>query len=207
MSAAPAPKEEAPAAPAPAAPAGGGGMTKGQFMGVAGALVVVMAGLGFGLAFFLLPGRVAASLKPAGATAEVADEHGKGEHGKDEKAKDEHAKDEHGKKEEGKKESTEKQVTEFTLNELLVNVNGSRGGRYLKISLHFECPEDVVAELHEEKAKIIDFVSLTLSSKTIDELTSPNARGMIRTELVNGINPFLKSGQVKNIYFLEFIIQ
>lgn len=231
--AAKAPPAEAPAA---AAPAGGGGMSPMVFFGAMGLSWILMLGGGFALVQFVLPAKLASAMKPAGAEEASAKEHeggeakaegkekGKAEGKTEEKGKEKEkapaeGKGEAGKKEEkgsgegGKKEKegagemTPSKPKEFVLSEIVVNVAGSRGARYIKASVYFDANPDVLEELERQRARIIDLVSTALSSKTMDELTAPTARGLLREELIATCNGLLKKGQINNLYFVDFLIQ
>jgi flagellar basal body-associated protein FliL len=54
---------------------------------------------------------------------------------------------------------------------------------------------------------MIDTVGQVLSTKTLDQLTSPNIRGNLREELLGIINPTLKQGHVDNLYFTDLLVQ
>lgn len=221
--------EEPAKAPAPAegaaAPAGGGGMSPMVFFGAMGLSWVLMLGGGFALVQFVLPAKLADAMKQPAATAEAGKEgHGEakaeakkeGGHGetkKEEKKAEGHgeAKAE-GKKEEGghgeaKKEEAPAKAKEFVLSEIVVNVAGSRGARYIKASVYFDASPEVLEELERQRARIIDLVSTTLAAKTMDELTAPTARGTLREEMTATCNGLLKKGQIKNLYFVDFLIQ
>ncbi|PAW77665.1 MAG: hypothetical protein B9S32_10325 [Verrucomicrobia bacterium Tous-C9LFEB] len=212
---APAPAEGAPAA-------AGGGMSPMVFFGAMGLSWVLMLGGGFALVQFVLPAKLADAMKqPAAATAEAGKEgHGEAKaDAKKEEAKKEDKKAEghgeakaEGKKEEGghgeaKKEEAPAKAKEFVLSEIVVNVAGSRGARYIKASVYFDASPEVLEELEKQRARIIDLVSTTLAAKTMDELTSPSARGMLREEMTATCNGLLKKGQIKNLYFVDFLIQ
>lgn len=222
-------EEPAKAAPAPAegAPAAaGGGMSPMVFFGAMGLSWVLMLGGGFALVQFVLPAKLADAMKQPVATAEAGKEgHGeakkeaKKEEGGHGEAKPEEKKAEghgeakaEGKKEEGgkgeaKKEEAPAKAKEFVLSEIVVNVAGSRGARYIKASVYFDASPEVLEELEKQRARIIDLVSTTLAAKTMDELTSPSARGMLREEMTATCNGLLKKGQIKNLYFVDFLIQ
>jgi len=52
-----------------------------------------------------------------------------------------------------------------------------------------------------------DTLEQVLSTKTLEELTSSDIRGNLRTELMGIINPTLKAGRVDNIYFTDLLVQ
>ena len=224
------PEEKKEATPAEAAPAEAKGVSTGLFFGVVGAMVLVMLGGVFAMwKFMVMPTLEKMQSPPAVASTEAhgaegeapAAEHaaGKAEHGAPKKEGEHGApKAEHGeaKKEEGggggghggtSTASSEKALGEFPLTEILVNVSGTRAGRVLKSSISFHAPPDVIHELEGSSAKVRDLIIQILSRKTMDELTSPTAYGMIRTEIITNINALLTEGKVDSVSFTEFIIQ
>ncbi len=218
------PEEKKEAAPAEAPPAEAKGVSTGLFFGVVGGMVLIMLGGVFAMwKFMVMPSlEKMQSSPPVHAVAEdetPVTEHaaGKTEHGeaKKEEGHGEAKKTEgHGeaKKEEGghggtSSASGEKSLGEFPLTDILVNVSGTRAGRVLKSSISFHAPPDVVHELEGSNAKVRDLIIQILSRKTMDELTSPTAYGMLRTEIITNINALLTEGKVDSVSFTEFIIQ
>ena len=65
----------------------------------------------------------------------------------------------------------------------------------------------MLEELEANRARMIDTLGQVLSTKTLDELTSPNIRGDLREELLGIINPTLKQGHIDNIYFTDLLVQ
>jgi len=161
---------------------------------------IVLGGVGFALAYFVVPARmatvapaaapsaapsatnaaaaqpVAGAEKTARSTAEIQAEGGKA-------------------------------VTKFTIEELTVNIADTRGNRFLRAGVYFEAEPAVLEELEANRARMIDTVGQVLSTKTLDELTSPNIRGMLREELLGIINPTLKAGRIDNLYFTDLLVQ
>jgi flagellar FliL protein len=159
---------------------------------------VILGGVGFALAYFVLPSRLAqaaaatpaASTTPAAPspTTPVVDE----------------------KKERSPAEVAAqggKEVTKFSIEEITCNIANTRGNRFVRAGVYFEADPPVLEELEANRARMVDTVGQVLSSKTIDDLTAPTVRGTLREELLGIINPTLKSGRVDNIYFTDLLIQ
>ncbi|MES2309167.1 MAG: flagellar basal body-associated FliL family protein [Verrucomicrobiota bacterium] len=233
MSDKPEEKKDAPAAEHGAAPAESKGVSTGMFFGVVGAMVLFMLGGVFAMWKFMVAPTLEKIQAPPAAVASsegeapAAAEHGaaKAEHGEGKKEGKEGKEGGEGKKEgkegkeggEAKKEGEHggsshasgsgKGLGEFPLSDILVNVSGTRAGRVLKSSISFHAPQDVIQELETNQAKVRDLIIQILSRKTMDELTSPTAYGMIRTEIITNINALLTEGKVDSVSFTEFIIQ
>jgi flagellar basal body-associated protein FliL len=82
------------------------------------------------------------------------------------------------------------------------------GSRYLLASLTLTGAtadfEDVI-KLHQ--AQLIDLAAGILSSKTVADLERPDARTIVRGELLTVFNNALGAGTVQDIYLTEFAIQ
>lgn len=96
---------------------------------------------------------------------------------------------------------------EFVLSDIIVNLAGSRGGRYVQASLFFDGPKTVLGELEAQRPKVVDLVSEVLSSKTLDHFNAPGIRGELRREIIAAINAMLSRGKLENVYFEKLIVQ
>jgi flagellar protein FliL len=96
----------------------------------------------------------------------------------------------------------------FPLDPFVVNLAGSEGKRFLKvtISLELSTPE-VNLELKENIQKIIDSILVLLSSKAFEDVYSVQGKFKLKDEVTTRVNRFLVVGHVKDAYFTEFIIQ
>ena len=96
----------------------------------------------------------------------------------------------------------------FPLDPFVVNLAGSEGNRFLKvtISLELSTPE-VNLELKENIQKITDSILVLLSSKAFEDVYSVEGKFKLKDEMTTRVNRFLVVGHVKDAYFTEFIIQ
>ena len=96
----------------------------------------------------------------------------------------------------------------FPLDPFVVNLAGSEGKRFLKvtISLELSTPE-VNLELKENIQKITDSILVLLSSKAFEDVYSVEGKFKLKDEMTTRVNRFLVVGHVKDAYFTEFIIQ
>ena len=167
---------------------------------VAAVVCVLMLGGAYALASYVLPARIAEEIAKRSATEEGS--------GDAPAAAPEGAKKAEGGKEGGKEGKVEGEAKDFVLTDLLVNVSGTSGTRFVKTTVFFDAEPAVLQDLEKKRAKITDIVQQTIASKKMDELTAPDSRGKLRSELLATINPLLDAkGEVRNIYFQEFIIQ
>jgi flagellar protein FliL len=96
----------------------------------------------------------------------------------------------------------------FPLDPFVVNLAGSEGKRFLKVtvSLELSTPE-VHLELKENIQKITDSILVLLSSKAFEDVYSVQGKFKLKDEMTTRVNRFLVVGHVKDAYFTEFIIQ
>ncbi len=88
----------------------------------------------------------------------------------------------------------------------LVNLAQSRGRKLAKINLEFEVSNDAVKEeIEKVKPKIRDMVIMLISEKSLVEVSSKEGKDKLREEIRTQVNLFLNKGQIKNVFFTEFI--
>ncbi len=96
----------------------------------------------------------------------------------------------------------------FIKESFTVNLAESGGSHFAKVDVEIEVEEDNVREeVNRMKPRIRDFIVTVLSSKTYDQIESVDGRDFLREEIRNKINGYLSRGQIKNVYFTQFIIQ
>ena len=96
----------------------------------------------------------------------------------------------------------------FPLDPFVVNLAGSQGKRFLKVtvSLELSAPE-VHAEIKENLQKITDSILVLLSSKNFEDVYSVQGKFKLKDEITTRVNRFLVLGHIREAYFTEFIIQ
>jgi flagellar FliL protein len=96
----------------------------------------------------------------------------------------------------------------FPLAPFILNLAGSEGKRFLKvtISLELSTPE-VHVELKKNIQKVTDSILVLLSSKSFEDVYSVQGKFKLKDEVTTRVNRFLLVGHVKDAYFTEFIIQ
>jgi len=186
----------------PPAESGASGSGSSSTIIIAVAVAVVMLAAGFALVYFVLPGRLADELAKKMPAADSGDSSPTASAGAATPA----AADSGTAGKEGDK--TAVPGAGFTLSDILVNVTGTGGSRFIKVSVYFQAPPAIQSELQGMRDQLKDIVSNTLAQKSLAELSDSGVRGRLRSELLATINPLLKNkGEVQNIYFPEFIIQ
>jgi flagellar FliL protein len=107
--------------------------------------------------------------------------------------------------------------------DIIVNINSETGtDHYLKVNIALELRnnpgeksgghgDDKMSPAAEEVTKRIpqirDTVISILRSKTKEKIDQKEGKDLIRSEIISSINKYLISGQIKNVYFQDFVIQ
>jgi flagellar protein FliL len=108
-------------------------------------------------------------------------------------------------------DSKKTQVPETVSQELgtfLVNLSDPGGKRYLKVAMQLELSDQKASdELTKRNAEVRDIILMTLSSKEFSEIGNPVGKTILKRELLTRLNKALRDGQVKEVYFSEFLVQ
>ncbi len=96
----------------------------------------------------------------------------------------------------------------YPMSQFVVNLLSEGGGKYLKVSLDIELDkQELSAEMDMKKSLIRDIIIRALSSKTFEEISTMKGKDRLKDEIVNSINEVLADGQIKNIFFTDFVVQ
>jgi len=96
----------------------------------------------------------------------------------------------------------------FPLDGFTINLLSDSGRRYLKVTINLELKdEETAAELEAKSPVIRDIMIRVLTSKTLEEIATAKGKDKLKDQLVNQINLRLQDGEIKNVYFVEFVIQ
>jgi flagellar FliL protein len=160
-------------------------------------MAVILGGVGFALAYFVLPSRLLQASAASSTTAPAATTNPSAPIVKEQTERSTAEAASQG----------NKVVTKFTIEEVTVNIADTRGNRFVRAGVYFEAAPPVLEELEANRARMVDTLGQVLSTKTLDDLTSPDIRGNLRQELLGIINPTLKEGRIDNIYFTDLLVQ
>ncbi|MBI3581823.1 MAG: flagellar basal body-associated FliL family protein [Nitrospinae bacterium] len=162
-------------------------------LALVGAAVLALVGAGGFFAASILGGGNKAKLakgEPAGAGEESAKEPKGGEGGRGE---------------EGKKEGLSNIVP---VDPIIVNLIGDDGRRLMKLTMQLAMATTAGAtEAQGKMPQIKDSVITLLSSRTAEELLTPDGKSRLKEQVMTRVNSLLTGGAVKNVFFVEFIIQ
>ncbi|HVW19604.1 MAG TPA: flagellar basal body-associated FliL family protein [Opitutaceae bacterium] len=171
---------------AEAAPAAGGG--KGPLI-IAAAAVVLAPVLSLGVAQFVLLPKLEKKLSaPAAAASSDA--------GPAVSAED-------------KKDGKTAAPPTYEFQNVVVNLAGTMGTRYLKTSFIVTGGKDSNLQkiFEDNKAKLTDVTLNVLSSLTLADLEEPGSKNVLREKLVGAYNQALDHKIADQIYFSDFVVQ
>ena len=96
----------------------------------------------------------------------------------------------------------------FPMDPFVVNLAGSEGKRFLKVTIFLELSTpEVRLEIKENIQKVTDSILILLSSKAFEDVYSVQGKFKLKDEITTRVNRFLVVGHIKEAYFTEFIIQ
>lgn len=92
---------------------------------------------------------------------------------------------------------------------LVVNLADPPGSRYFRVALTLEYVDSgtLETELKEKEHRIRDGLVFLLRQKSSFDLKGPEVPETIREEILREINRHLEKGEIKEVYFTEFLIQ
>ncbi|MEJ1971891.1 MAG: flagellar basal body-associated FliL family protein [Lacunisphaera sp.] len=163
------------------------------------AILLAPAG-SFAVAQFVLLPKLQAKLAAPPAEAEAAHAAAPAEksggHGEKKKG--------HGGKEEG---GSSEDTYEFS--NVVVNLSGTMGTRYLKTSFVVTGakPDTIKGAFNDNKARLTDVTLGVLSSLSLSDLEEPGAKNVLREKLVSAYNQALGSRIAEQVYFSDFVVQ
>ena len=96
----------------------------------------------------------------------------------------------------------------YPLDRFIVNLLSNNSSRYLKckIDLELDAPE-LQKEIDKKLPAIRDLIIRILSSKTVEEIQTSQGKEKLKEEIKRKINEILTTGEIRNVYFTEFVIQ
>ncbi|MEE3347847.1 MAG: flagellar basal body-associated FliL family protein [Nitrospinota bacterium] len=123
-------------------------------------------------------------------------------------AEEKPAEGEEGKKEEAPAEEDLDLGVMFPMDPFIVNLAGSEGKRFLKVTIFLELSTpEVREEIKGKIQKVTDSILVLLSSKAFEDVYSVQGKFKLKGEITTRVNRFLVVGHIKDAYFTEFIIQ
>jgi flagellar FliL protein len=98
--------------------------------------------------------------------------------------------------------------TLYPLDTFTVNLKSDAGRRYLKVTMSLELEgEELSLELDAKSAVLRDKIIRILTSKTLEEISSKKGKQKVSQQIMDALNAMIRDGQIKGIYFTQFVIQ
>ena len=112
-------------------------------------------------------------------------------------------------RETSRQKSEGKAAPSYEFSNIVVNLTGSGGTRYLKASFTVtgSKPRSSTGILNENKNQLLDVAINVLGSKSMADLEAPASKNMVRNDLVESFNQALKDSVVEQLFFTEFVVQ
>ncbi len=96
----------------------------------------------------------------------------------------------------------------YPLDTFTVNLKSDAGRRYLKVTMSLELEgEELSLELDAKSPVLRDRIIRILTSKTLEEISSKKGKAKISSQIMDTLNSMISDGEIKGIYFTEFVIQ
>jgi len=96
----------------------------------------------------------------------------------------------------------------YPMDQFIVNLLSDRGSRYLKITMDFELEsEEMAQELDVKKPVFRHLIIRLLSAKTFEDIATPKGKDRLKSEILDRVNEVLNDGEIRNIFFTDFVVQ
>jgi len=96
----------------------------------------------------------------------------------------------------------------YPLDTFTVNLKSDAGRRYLKCTMSLELEgEELSLELDAKSPVLRDRIIRILTSKTLEEISSKKGKQKVTLQIMDTLNNMISDGEIKGIYFTEFVIQ
>lgn len=104
-----------------------------------------------------------------------------------------------------------KEASKYEFSQVVVNLAGTMGTRYLKVSFIVVGDAKGTVELAKifeaNRPKLYDTTLNVLSSLTLADLEEAGAKNVIREKLVSAYNQVLNKRVAEQVYFSDFVVQ
>lgn len=95
------------------------------------------------------------------------------------------------------------------LEEIIVTLDSdARKPRYLRINVNLEVRGAAVAKVAAERVpQLRDIVIMALSTKTVEDLATPEGKKALRDEIYRDVAARMPEGALMNVYFSDLVVQ
>lgn len=104
----------------------------------------------------------------------------------------------------------DKKSVNYELGTVLANPAETEGKRFVKVAVIIEVrSKSLLKQLEKKRSKLLHHLIILLSSKTVNELSTPEGKIMLQNEIKEKFTNEMNwiPSDILNIYFTEFIIQ
>ncbi len=107
------------------------------------------------------------------------------------------------------KQSESSKLATRDLKDFTVNLADTEANRYLRVSIVVEYQEskELEQELERKQTVIRDAIIAFLRTKTVASIRDPAGTEKLKADLLEIVNRHLEKGEVRRVYFTEFLIQ
>jgi flagellar FliL protein len=117
-----------------------------------------------------------------------------------------------GGKKEGEHKEAKKAHSEATavhpLDPFIVNIYDGQELRYLKLKVEIEVAgEEAKNEIAQRQAQIRDAILVILTTKTLQDVQYLQGKTQLKQEIMAAISKIVTPGNVKQVFFTDFVVQ
>lgn len=117
-----------------------------------------------------------------------------------------------GAQEEKGKEGIESKVKSMmNLDPFIVNLADTDANRFVKLTLRLGLDEPGLGEEFDKNPVIVaaarDKIISILTTKTSDQILTPEGKDKLRTEVRDAVNPVLPRGKIVEVFIMDFVVQ
>lgn len=96
----------------------------------------------------------------------------------------------------------------YPMDTFTINLKSDAGRRFLKVALSLELEgEELSLELDAKTPVLRDRIIRILTSKTLEEISSKKGKAKVSNQIIDTLNAMIADGDIRAIYFTEFVIQ
>jgi flagellar FliL protein len=96
----------------------------------------------------------------------------------------------------------------YPLDQFIVNLISNNANRYLKCKISFELDSpEFQQEIDKKLPAVRDIIINILSSKSVEEIQTAKGKQKLKEEIKRKVNEILTTGEIRHVYFTEFVIQ
>jgi len=95
----------------------------------------------------------------------------------------------------------------LALEPFIANLADDGGRRYLKATFQIDFGTAIPPTMQARLPQVRDLLLTLFTSKTFDDIRTPEGKQQLREEIIARINQVLDRDAVKAVYFTEFIVQ